>query len=134
MVPRCAIGPEALVTALKLFLAEENGALTQPAFLTIKTVACLKTEDSIGEDDLFGVIGIDRFVIGHFQDDTTQDVGINRAIPSGAVELTIVETDIVGPDDVLITIDLTQDMDVERIVGVLTGRARYNLTFQVTSG
>jgi len=39
----------------------------------------------------------------------------------------------VDPDDVLISIDLTQDMDVDRIVGIMTGSARYNVSFKVTS-
>jgi hypothetical protein len=107
--------------------------MAHPAFLNLKSITCLKTEDSIGSDDLVGILGNDRFTIGTFDDGTSQDVDITRSIEQGVTELTISEADSLDADDVLITIDLTQDMDTDRVVGILRGRARYDVSFKVVS-
>src|SRR4051812_36114739 len=107
--------------------------MSHPSFLTLSTITCLATEDFTGSDDLVGIMVNDRFPIGRFAEQDSFDVGITRNIVQGVTELTIVEVNEFDPDDELITIDLTQDMDVDRVVGILTGRARYDVAFKVTS-
>jgi hypothetical protein len=107
--------------------------MAHPSFLSLKTITCLKTEDFTGSDELVGVLGNDRFSIGKFTAGTTRDVGIERIITPGVTELTIVEADALDPDDVLIAIDLTQDMDTDRVVGILNEGARYDVSFMVGS-
>jgi hypothetical protein len=106
--------------------------VSQPSLLRIGVVTCIATDDFTGSDDLFGVIGEDRFFIGQFEAGSSLDVGVEASIAPGVTELTIIEEDLTG-DDTLIAIDLTQDMNVERTVGVLTGDARYDISFTVIS-
>jgi hypothetical protein len=107
--------------------------MSRPSFLTLSTITCLETEDFTGSDDLVGVMGNDRFAFGRFAAQESYDIGVTRPIDEGVTELSIVEVDDIDPDDELITIDLTQDMDVDRVVGIMTGRARYDVAFKVTS-
>ncbi len=107
--------------------------MSHPGLLILGNITCLATEDLTGTDDLVGILGNDRFEIGRFKEQDSFDVGIQRAIASGVTELRIVEADAIDSDDLLITIDLTQDMDVDRVVGILTGRARYDVNLKVVS-
>lgn len=106
--------------------------MSHPSFLTIRRVACEATEDLIGSDDLAGVIGLDRFTIGRFNDGESANLDLRRAIAPGSTTLKILEEDFEG-DDTLTTIDLTQDMDVERQASIRFGRASYEVFFTVTS-
>lgn len=107
--------------------------MPQPSLLKLGVVTCHATDDFIGPDDLVGVVGTGRFPIGQFEAGTSFDVGIEMPIAPGVTELTILEADVIE-DDVLATIDLTQDMDVDRVFGILTGDARYDVNFVVISG
>ena len=107
--------------------------MAHPAFLSIGQITCITTEDSTGSDDLFGILGSDKFSIGSFDDGTSKNVGINRTIASGVTKLKIMEADLLDSDDTLITIDLTQQMDTDRVVAILAGRARYNVSLKVNS-
>ncbi|MGJ0510539.1 MAG: hypothetical protein ACR652_26130 [Methylocystis sp.] len=106
--------------------------MSHPAFLAIGIVTCNAQEDFTGSDELVGIKGDDQFEIGRFSTGETRDVHVNRPILPGVTELTIVEKDY-DPDDELIRIDLTQEMDTDRIVGVMVGRARYDIAFKVQS-
>jgi hypothetical protein len=100
--------------------------------LKLGLVTCIATNDFTGADDLVGVLGADRFSIGEFEAGSSFDVGIERPIAPGVTELTILEADVIE-DDVLAAIDLTQDMDVDRVFSILTGAARYDVNFLVIS-
>lgn len=105
-----------------------------PSFLMINRVVCNATEDTIGSDDLNAVIDGQSIPLGSFNAGDEVDLSIEMPIPEGVSTLKIVETDFPDPDDVLATIDLAQDMDVERVVGILEGDARYDIWFRVISG
>jgi hypothetical protein len=83
----------------------------------------------VGSDDLVGIMGNDRFPIGRFKENDSINVGIARPIVGGVTELIILN----DPDDELIRVDLTKDMDVDRVVGILASRARYDVALKVTS-
>jgi hypothetical protein len=103
--------------------------MSHPFFLSLNTITCLATQNSTGSDDLVGIMGNDRFAIGRFKENDIINVGINRPIAPGVTELTILN----DPDDTLIKVDLTNDMDVDRVVGILASRARYDAALKVTS-
>jgi hypothetical protein len=106
--------------------------MSRPSLLRIGLVTCIATDDFTGTDDLAGFLGGERLFIGRFAAGSSFDVGVEVLIAPGVTELTIMEEDLTG-NTTLITIDLSQDMDVERIVGVLTGDARYDISFIVIS-
>lgn len=105
----------------------------RPAYLYITKVSCLATEDELGRDDLYGILGDETFSLGSYAADEQNTNVAERAIPQGVTDLTIAESDFPDPDDMLGTIDLTQDMDVDRVFGILTGSARYDIEFKVIS-
>jgi hypothetical protein len=107
--------------------------VSRPSFLKIGRITCIATDDFTGTDDLAGFLGSDRFFIGKFAAGDSIDVGVEASIAPGLSELTIVEEDLTGNNS-LITIDLTQNMGVQRTVGVLTGDARYDISLVVISG
>ncbi|AFE07403.1 hypothetical protein COCOR_07220 [Corallococcus coralloides DSM 2259] len=104
-----------------------------PAYLFITKVVCNATDDTFGADDLYGILGNDTFPIGQFKAGDQKDLTVERPIPPGVNGLTIAESDFPGQNDVLDTIDLLQNMDVERVIGILVGDARYDITFRVIS-
>jgi hypothetical protein len=106
--------------------------MPHPSTILITSIQCLKTDDFTGADELTAVIGADSFSLGTFSEGTDTPLGLNRMIAPGATELVIIEKDLTG-DDELARIDLTVDMDVERVFGVLGDRARYDIVFTVTS-
>jgi hypothetical protein len=103
--------------------------MSHPLILSLNTITCLATQSSVGSDNLVGIMGIDHFAIGRFNENDTINVGIDRPIAAGVTELTILN----DPDDPLITVDLTKDMDVDRVLGILASRARYDVALKVTS-
>lgn len=105
-----------------------------PTLLMINRIACEATDDGIGSDDLYAVIGGQSIALGSFSAGDRIDLGIEVSIPAGASRMTVMERDFPDPDDALATIDLSQDMDVERVVGILQGDARYDIWFRVISG
>ena len=105
----------------------------RPAYLHITRVTCLATEDEFGRDDLYGILGDETFSLGSYAADEQHAEFPERAIPVGVTEFTIAESDFPDPDDALGTIDLTQDMDVDRVFGIMTGNARYDVEFKVVS-
>jgi hypothetical protein len=104
-----------------------------PAYLDITKITCVTTEDTIGSDDLYGILGAVKFSLGSYNAGDVRTAFDEVVIGSGVTELTIAESDLVDPDDMLGTIDLTQDMDVDRIFGILSGSARYDIEFKVIS-
>ncbi|MBR0820238.1 hypothetical protein [Bradyrhizobium liaoningense] len=106
--------------------------MPRPSLVRIGVVTCIATDDFTGSDTLVAQLGGDRVFIGDFVAEDSRDVGVEASIAPGITELTILEEDPTG-DDELITIDLTRDMDVDRTVGVLVGDARYDISFKVIS-
>lgn len=107
--------------------------MSQPAFIIIKGFTCHSTNDFTGSDDVVGVMGPDKFVIGSFRAGDAVDLDINRIVPVGVTVLQIIETDDVSGDDDIGTIDLTEDMDVEVTRSVLGDDANYDITVFVSS-
>jgi hypothetical protein len=106
--------------------------MSRPAFLRIGKISCFATDDLVGFDTLVGRLGDEIFTIGEFSAGTNVDVGIEVPVPVGVTELTILESDILFHSP-LATVDLTTDMDVDRIIGILRDGARYDIGFQVVS-
>src|ERR1700722_11890494 len=110
-----------------------GGFMSIPAMLMLKKVTCLQTEDLTGSDEVFGRLGNFKFNIGKFSDNQTSTPNLEQAIPPGVTTLSVFESDLIDPDDLLGSIDLTVDMDTDRIVGLLDGqRGRYDVTLSVT--
>jgi hypothetical protein len=105
----------------------------QLSFVKIQSVTCLATEDLTGSDDLVGVMGPARFAIGTFNDGDIRRVDIQQIVPRGVTTLDIFEGDAIDADDLLGTIDLTQDTDVDRVFSIVEGRARYVINFGVAT-
>lgn len=105
----------------------------RPAYLYTSKITCLATEDAIGSDDLYGVLGDQTFSLGSYNVNDIQTGVTEQVIPVGVSELAICESDFPDPDDTLTIIDLTQDMDVDRTHGILTGAGRYTIEFIVIS-
>ena len=105
----------------------------RPAYLYITKVTCLATDDEFGHDDLYGILGTETFSLGSYAADDQKTDFSAQAIPIGVTEFSIAESDFPDPDDLLGTIDLTQDMDVDRVFGIMTGSARYDIEFKVVS-
>jgi tetrahydromethanopterin S-methyltransferase subunit F len=106
--------------------------MPRPSLIRIGVVTCIATDDLTGSDTLVAQIGGDRVFIGDFVAGDSRDVGVEASIAPGVTKLTILVEDLTGNDE-LITIDLTQDMDVDRTVGVRVGDARYDISFKVIS-
>ena len=103
----------------------------RPAYLYVTKISCLATEDEFGNDDLYGVLGNDTFSLGSYAANDVRTDFAERVIAPGVTQWVIAESDLVDPDDTLATIDLTQDMDVDRTHGIMTGSARYTIEFKV---
>jgi hypothetical protein len=108
-------------------------AMSHPFTLKLEKITCHATEDFVGSDDLVGVMGPDRFSIGAFKAGESRALDLERTIPRGVGTLEIFEGDVIGPDDALLSIDLTREMDTERVVASLVGDARYVINFLVAS-
>jgi len=107
--------------------------MSHPSYLTITKVECIATEDTFGADDLYGVLGSVTFALGSYSAGDVRTDFVDVVIPAGVAELAIYESDFPDSDDLLGSIDLTQDMDSDRIFGILTDGARYTIEFTVTS-
>lgn len=107
--------------------------MTTPSFLHIRHITCNETDDSIGADDLYGLLGVNRFTIGRFHTGNSYRVDIERAVPEGVTTLRIFEDDTFDNDDEIGTIDLTEAMDTERTIRVGQGSGSYDITFLVVS-
>jgi|SRR4051812_13718252 hypothetical protein len=106
--------------------------MSEPTFLTIKRFVCHSTSDFTGSDDVVGVMGPRTFVIGSFEAGKVADLDIQENVPVGVRVLKIIERDLTG-DDVIGTIDLTQDMDVDVTRNVRGDDADYDITLFVSS-
>jgi hypothetical protein len=109
-----------------------GGTMARPAFLTIKRFVCNATNDFTGSDDVVGVMGPARFTIGSFAAGDDIPLEINQVVPVGESALRIVETDLVGDDDIG-SIDLKVDMDVDTTANVQGQDANYDITYLVVS-
>jgi hypothetical protein len=107
--------------------------MAHPSFVTLNTIKCLTTEDLTGSDNLVAILGSLRHPIGQFKEGDSRDVSLTLPIQNGVTEMSIVEVDTIDSDDELITIDLGLDMDSDRVVGIMAGRARYQVALKVTS-
>lgn len=106
--------------------------MSKPGFLQLKSVKCEATEDIVGSDDLYGLLGTRQFEIGSFVQGQEATLDLEIVVPPGVTTLQVFERDI-DPNDLLGEVDLAQEMDVERVVTLWAGRARYVLQLQVTS-
>ena|SRR5450755_790906 len=106
--------------------------MSHPSFLILQSISCLQTDALLGSDTLFGMLGPQRFDIGDFSAGDSRDLNIQRPISPGVTQWMIMVSGITG-DTVLITIDLLQDMDVDRVVGIFGDRARYDVRLNVQS-
>ena len=91
--------------------------MSHPSFLELQTITCFKTDDLTGSDVIFGIMGDLRFEIGEFDSGMSRNVNLTLPIVQGVTKLTIMERDATGNDE-LIAIDLTQEMDVDRVVEI----------------
>jgi hypothetical protein len=107
--------------------------MSHPAFVTIQSISCVQTDDLTGTDSLFGVLGAQQFTIGDFSAGQTQDLNITQIVPDGITTLTLMERDLITSDDRLGDIDLTAEMDQDRVVGIFGDRARYDVRLNVHS-
>ena len=105
--------------------------MADPSFLHIRHITCHETDDTIGSDDLYGVMGVDRFTIGSFSSGDSRRLDIQRNVPAGVSTLRIFEHDTIDSDDELGAIDLREGMDTERTVRVGQGSASYDITLLV---
>lgn len=103
------------------------------AMLQLNTVTCHATDDSVGSDELVGVMGPARFSIGRFADGESKNLGLQQIVPAGVGTLQIIEKEAVGSNDLLASIDLMKDIDTDRVHSIMQGRARYVINFKVTS-
>jgi len=81
---------------------------------------------------VIGVTGPTKFTIGAFAAGEDRPLNISATVPEGVNVLRIIETDLTG-DDLIGTIDLTADMDVEVTRNVQGDDANYDITLRVTS-
>lgn len=102
-------------------------------FLRITKVSCIATEDTVGTDDLYVIIGPDSYSLGTYSAGSIRTDILDQVVPAGVTEATFAEKDFPDPDDVLGAIDLTQEMDVDRVLGIMEGSARYDISFLVVS-
>jgi hypothetical protein len=63
------------------------------------------------------MLGNTKFGIGRFSENQTRTLNLEKSIPPGETALSCFESDTVDPDDLLGSIDLTVDMDRDRIGG-----------------
>lgn len=110
-----------------------NWSAGQRSTVTLSRIQCLATQDATGDDDLIGVMGMDRFTIGKFRAGETREVGLERSVPEGVTTLQIFEGDDFDSDDFLTTLDLTQEMDTARIHSITEGDTRYVIHYGVLS-
>ena len=110
----------------------------QPQFVTLIDIECVSTDDLTGDDQLIGRFGnltaID-FIIGQFNSAPGKKVvlDINKNVPVGVTTLQIIEQDLTG-DDLIGTINLTENMSVENEVTLNNGSAVYILRYIVSEG
>ena len=72
-------------------------------------------------------------MIGTFNDGESRTVDIHQIVPVGVSTLEIFEGDALDPDDLLISIDLNENTDVERPIRIQSGRASYIITLVVVT-
>ncbi|MGS1079941.1 hypothetical protein [Pseudoxanthomonas beigongshangi] len=105
-----------------------------PSFITFTRIVCHATDDITGADDLYAVIAGQSISLGRFSAGDDVSPYIEATIPEGVTRMTLMESDFPDSDDVLATVDLEHDMDVDRVIGILEGSARYDIWFRVLSG
>jgi hypothetical protein len=107
--------------------------MARPGFIHIDSITCKTTDDLIGRDSLLAVIGPLRVPLGEFHARETRTVGIEKTLTAGSTTMEIYEQDLVDQDDLLASLDLTTDMDVQRLEHFATGDAAYMISFFVAS-
>jgi hypothetical protein len=110
----------------------------QPQFLTLINIECITTNDLTGNDELigrFGDLSASDFQIGQFNSDPGHKIDLNmqKIIPVGVINLSIIEKDLTG-DDLIGTINLTEQMSVENEVTMTNDSAEYILRYIVIEG
>jgi hypothetical protein len=90
----------------------------QPQFMTLINIECISTDDLTGDDDLIGRFGdlkSSDFTIGRFNSSPGKkiDLNIQKIVPVGITTLKIIEKDLIGNDDLIGTIELNNNMNVE---------------------
>lgn len=108
--------------------------MAQPQFLQLLDVTCISTEDMIREDSLYGVLGSSRFEVGQFNVGVSVTQFREQIVPEGVLALQIYEKDLMDPDDLIGTINLSRNMDVENAVTLRKGTAEYLIRYFVISG
>jgi len=110
----------------------------QPQFITLIDIECISTDDLTGDDQLIGRFGNlqgAEFSIGQFNSNpgNKKALGIEKIVPVSITTLQIIEQDTTG-DDLVGTINLTENMDVENEVTLSNDSAAYILRYMVVSG
>jgi hypothetical protein len=106
--------------------------MARPEFLMLRSVKCEAMDDTIGSDFVYGLLGPRKFTIGSFTQGTEIAVDMTEIVPSGVTTLQVFEEDATG-DDLLGEVDLTQEMDADRVVALFSRNARYVLRLNVQS-
>lgn len=107
--------------------------MAQLGFLLIDSVTCEATEDFTGRDTLIGVLGSTRFPIGSFTEGQTRILNIEQIVPAGVSTLKLFEEDLIDADDLIASIDLTEETDIDRVVSTFEGAARYVIRFRAVT-
>lgn len=110
----------------------------QPQFIRLIGIECISTDDLTGDDQLIGRFGnlqANDFSIGHFNSAPGSKVALNieAIVPVDITTLQIIEQDLTG-DDLIGTINLTENMSVENEVTLRNDSAVYILRYSVTFG
>lgn len=110
----------------------------QPQFITLIDIECASTDDLTGDDQLIGRFGdlqATDFIIGQFNSAPGSKVALNiqAIVPVGVTTLQIIEQDLTG-DDLIGTINLTENMSVENEVTLRNNSAVYILRYMVAEG
>ena len=109
----------------------------KPQFITLIEIECVSTDDLTGNDQLIGRFGDLQgadFSIGQFNSNpgNKNALGIEKIVPVGITSLQIIEQDTTG-DDLVGTINLAENMDVENEVTLSNDSAVYVLRYMVVS-
>lgn len=107
--------------------------MAHPALIRIESVTCKATEDTVGRDDLYLVMGPHRVYLGPFHPLETRDFGIEKALGPSITSMKVYEHDLLDADDLMATIDLTSEMDTPRVEHFAYGTAAYMIAFYVAS-
>lgn len=106
--------------------------VTRPYRVTIKRIKCHSTNDYTGSDDLYGVLGNNRFDIGSFTAGDDRELEISQLVPAGVVDLFFKERDVTG-DNLIGQISLVNHVDYVHRMNVRGGGANYDVSYLVES-